>query len=106
MNRRHWMACAAAAAAGAWCGLKWAGAAEPEVDLKAMRVQLVQGLRVTTDSQRAYIDRVILLVGQKKLSASLVYSIYKWSRKRYPRLPFVYFRRALDLMARKQGIVI
>ena len=108
MNRRSWLKQFAGGAA-ALLGLllpRWIRAAEPQVDLKAMRKQLEQGLRVTTDAQRAYIDRVVTLVGQKKLSATLVYALFKWARKRYPRFPFIYFRRALDLMAKKQGLTI
>ena len=108
MNRRSWLKQFAGLVAGilGFSLSRGAEAAEPEVDLKAMRKQLEQGLRVTTDAQRAYIDRVVTLVGQKKLSATLVYALFKWARKRYPRFPFIYFRRALDLMAKKQGLTI
>ncbi len=106
MDRRSWIARVTTFGLAGLASWRVAGGREPEVDPEAMRIQLVQGLKATTADQRSYIDRVITLVTNKKLSASLVYAIYKWSRKRYPQFPFIYFQRALNLMAKKQGVVI
>ena len=77
-----------------------------EVDKEQLRKQLEQGLRVTRPDQKAYIDRVVTLVDEKKLPLAMVYGVYKWARKRRPDLPFPYFRRALDGLAKKIGVEI
>lgn len=106
MTRRQWLKSAAAMAL-IWAAIPWrVFSREPNIDPQVLREQLIKGLRVTTEGQRDYIDRVVALVAKGKLPASAVYAMFRWSRNRHQRYPFVFFRRGLDTLAAKRGIKI
>ena len=73
--------------------------------------QLRAGLKATTKSDHAFIDRVVLLVHLGKLPRRLVDSTFLWARDRAARKsatralrPMVYFRPALTLRAKRIGV--
>lgn len=73
--------------------------------------QLTAGLKAYTKADRAFIDKVVLLVNLHKLPRSLVDSTFLWARDRAARKsptralrPMVYFRPALTLRAKRLGV--
>jgi hypothetical protein len=72
----------------------------------SLRDTLEKGLRVHTDRERQYIARVIDLIDSEALSKGLVLTVFQKARQRNPRVPFVYFRPMLDILAAKQGVEI
>jgi hypothetical protein len=73
--------------------------------------QLTTGLYAVTKSDRAFIDKVVLLVEEGKLPPSLVDGTFFWARARAAhrsptrRLrPMVYFQPALAARARRIGV--
>ncbi len=68
--------------------------------------QLLNGLRVVTVEQRAYVHQIVALVNQGKLPRAMVNVVYVWSLKRNPHVPFPYFQIALRAMAERRGIAI
>ena len=66
---------------------------------------LERGLRARRPEEFAFVNRVVRLVQQQRLSEKLVKSTYNWARKKRP-YPFPYFERALKVQAAKQGIRI
>ena len=108
MDRRKWLAVAGAGLCGGWTALianRAAGAGE-SIDTEELSERLKKGLLLTRQDQKDYIDRVVVLVDQGKLDLALVYGLFKWARRKHRRYPYIYFRRALDEFAKKQGIVI
>lgn len=71
-----------------------------------LRVQLRDGLKASRDAEYAFVDRVVLMVEEKRLPLDMVDSIYTYARNRNPRIPFPYFERALRLVAAQKGIQI
>ncbi len=76
-----------------------------------LREQLTVGLRAYTKADQAFIDKVVLLVEQKKLPRPLVDSTFFWARQRAVwhsrtrRLrPIVYFQPGLIQRARRIGV--
>ena len=76
-----------------------------------LRDQLTLGLRAFTKADKAFIDKVVILVEQKKLPRSLVDSTFLWARQRAVRhsrsrrlRPIVYFQPGLTQRARRLGI--
>jgi hypothetical protein len=68
--------------------------------------QLINGLRVTTPGQRAFVNVVVLRVNQGRLPRSMVNLVYKWAINRNPDVPFPYFQFALRILARKRNIAL
>jgi hypothetical protein len=73
--------------------------------------QLRVGLKAYTPKDKAFLDRVVLLVDQGVLPRNLVDSTFLWARNhavarkgRNPLRPIVYFEPALVLRARRLGI--
>ncbi len=66
--------------------------------------QLINGLRVTTPGQRAFVQLVVLRVNQGRLPRAMVNLVYEWAIKRNPSVPFPYFQIALRILSRKRGI--
>ncbi len=77
-----------------------------------LKERLLVGLRVKTESDREFIDRVVILVERQILPIKLVDSTYFWARKKAARSrrlqnnPMVYFRPALIARAERLGIRI
>ncbi len=68
--------------------------------------QLMNGLRVVTPDQRAYVNQVVALVDQGKLPRAMVNVIYVWAIKRNPRVPLPYFQFALRALAERRGVTV
>lgn len=70
--------------------------------------QLQKGLKARRPEEFEFIDRVVTLVDQGKLSLKLVNSSYGFAKKRAAQqrrdYPIVYFRRALEVQADRAGI--
>ena len=73
-----------------------------QVDLKR---QLESGLYARRPEEFAYIARVVRMVDQQQLPEKLVISTFAWARHKRP-YPLVYFERALQVRARRIGIVV
>jgi hypothetical protein len=71
------------------------------LDAEAMK----RVLRPPTEADNAFIDNVVAMVQRGKLPASLVDSTLQWARKKSKRR-FHYFKQALILRAKEQGIVV
>ena len=80
--------------------------ARTNVDLDALREQLIKGLKVTRPQEEAFVDHVVLLVGKGKLPVSLVYAAFRWARRRRPDYPFPYFTSAIRALAKRNKIEI
>lgn len=81
----------------------WADVNDPARDL---RVQLRDGLKASRDAEYAFVDRVVLMVEEKRLPLDMVDAMYTYARNRNPRIPFPYFERSLRLVAAQKGIRI
>jgi hypothetical protein len=81
-------------------------AKQNRVDLKALRELLTKGLKVTRPVEEAFIDHVVILVGENKLPVSLVYAAFRWARRRRPDYPFPYFQSAVKALAKQNKIDI
>jgi len=76
-----------------------------------LRDQLTTGLRAFTKADRAFIDKVVILVEQGKLPRRLVDGTFLWARDRAARRsfsrrlrPMVYFQPALLARAKRIGV--
>ncbi len=69
-------------------------------------IQLSRGLRVFLPQQKAFVSSVVLLVQQGKISRAMVNTVYAWSLKRNPSVPFPYFEFAMRALARRRGVTI
>jgi len=72
----------------------------------SLRETLEKGLRVRTDRERQYIARVLDLVERKVLPRELVLTVFQKARNRNPRVPLVYFREMLAILAAQKGVQI
>jgi hypothetical protein len=73
-------------------------------DVVRLEDQLINGLRVVTSEQRAYVLQVVALVEQGTLPRAMVNVVYSWAIKRNPRVPLPYFQFALKALADRRGI--
>ncbi len=73
-----------------------------QVDLKK---QLETGLYARRPEEFTYIARIVRMVDRRQLPEKLVISTFGWARRKRP-YPLVYFERALQVRARKIGIVV
>lgn len=79
----------------------------------SLRDQLTSGLRATTKSDLAFIDRVVLLVEEGRLPRRMVDGTFFWARDRAARRsytrrlrPMVYFQPALAARAHRIGLTL
>lgn len=72
----------------------------------ALETQLTNGLRVAFPQQRVFISNVVQLVNQGKISRSMVNTVYTWSIRRNPKVPFPYFEFAMRALAQRRGVAI
>lgn len=80
--------------------------AEGSRGLVDFETQLTRGLRVFLPQQKTFIASVVLLVQQGRISRSMVNTVYSWSLKRNPSVPFPYFEFAMRALARRRGVTI
>ena len=73
--------------------------------VKLSAQELKVGLRTVTPNDDAFVERVVTMVDEGRLSVSLVDSTFQWARRKGQN-QFQYFKRALILRAAKQGITI
>lgn len=66
--------------------------------------QLMNGLRVVTADQRAYVNQIVSLVNQGQLPRAMVNVVYTWALKRNPKVPLPYFQFALQALAERRGV--
>ena len=73
-----------------------------------LRERLVNGLRVRTDEERAFIEKVIVGVENGSIPQDLVDSSFLWVRNKKSRsnFPFFYFERVLRIQGKKRGVAI
>jgi len=76
------------------------------IQLPTLKQELEFGLRARLSHEFAFVNRVVKLVNQGKLSVAMVKSTFVWSRRKNPYLPFPYFERGLRLRATRIGIDI
>jgi hypothetical protein len=105
MNRRHFLRSIATTAA---CGfLPAAASADQLVDGKAtLRDRLRAGLLCRRDEEFDFVDHVVDLVNQKKLTQALVLSTYKWAVEQRPEYPFYYFQYGIRQRAKAIGVQV
>jgi hypothetical protein len=105
MNRRRFVGTMASAAA--WGLAPVAVIAGELVDGKAtLRDRLRAGLLCRRDEEFDFVDHVVDLVNQKKLSQALVLSTYQWAVKQRPEFPFYYFQYGIRLRAKAIGVQV
>lgn len=68
--------------------------------------QLMNGLRVVTPDQRAYVLQIVTLVNQGKIPRAMVNVVYSWALKRNPKVPLPYFQYALQALAERRGVTV
>ncbi len=68
--------------------------------------QLMNGLRVVTPEQRAYINQIVALVNQGRLPRAMVNVVYNWAIQRNPKVPLPYFQFALHALAERRGVAV
>lgn len=68
--------------------------------------QLMNGLRVVTPDQRAYVNHIVGLVNQGRLPRAMVNVVYTWALKRNPKVPLPYFQFALQALAERRGVIV
>lgn len=66
--------------------------------------QLMNGLRVVTPDQRAYVNQIVSLVNQGRIPRAMVNVVYTWALKRNPKVPLPYFQFALQALAERRGV--
>jgi hypothetical protein len=83
-------------------------ATEPQggVIIADLEQQLTAGLKIRREEEQRFVDAVMALVEQKQLPVSLVKSVFHWSRRKNPKVPYPYFERAMRLTAEKIGVEI
>jgi hypothetical protein len=74
--------------------------------LANLEEQLTNRLRATAEDQRNYIKFVVTQVRESKLDIKLVVAVERYARRRHPRLPFLFFERALRYEANKRGVTL
>jgi hypothetical protein len=102
MHRRHWLLsfCALVLAA---VGLRDARAQQEEVSLTD---RLKAGLKCRRPEESAFVEAVVALVDQQKLSKELVLSTFQWSVRQRPDFPFYYFQYGIRRRAAAIGVDI
>ena len=75
-----------------------------DVNTVELGIQLKRGLRVFLPEQEQFIDRVLVEVGNRRLSRSMVNVIYIWSLRRNPKVPFPYFEFVMRELAKQRGV--
>lgn len=78
----------------------------PSAQQITFRETLEKGLRVRLERDRQYVGRVAALVEQGTLPRELVLTIFQKARLRNSRVPTVYFRQALTIVAAQRGVQI
>ena len=68
--------------------------------------QLMAGLNIRREEEKKFVNAVISLVEAKRIPVSLVKSVFHWSRRKNPKVPYPYFERAMRLTAEKINVVI
>jgi hypothetical protein len=101
MHRRTWLAAIAALSLVTLPATL--ARAEEEITLKD---RLNAGLRCRRPEEFAFVDTVIGLVDQKKLSREMVLGTYRWAAERRPDFPFYYFQYAIRERAKEIGVSV
>lgn len=97
MNRRSFVA---AASLSLWvAGFPATAEASTRLDSEVMKA----ALRTATPEEEGFIGRVVDLVDQGALPASLVDTTFQWARRK-GRHQFQYFKRAMILRAAQVGV--
>lgn len=71
------------------------------VDLKN---QLNSGLRIRTDAERAYVNRILQEVETGRIPRSMVNVVFVWARQKNEKYPLPYFQIALGILAKRIGV--
>ncbi len=69
-----------------------------------LKQQLQKGLKCRRPVEFEFVDRVVRLVEEEKLSIDTVNKAFAWSRHRNSFRPFVYFERSLVELAKRDGV--
>lgn len=83
-----------------------AGDAQGGIIIADLEDQLTAGLKIRQAEEERFVAAVLMLVEEKRLPVSLVKSVFHWSRRKNPKVPFPYFERAMRLTAEKIGVEI
>ena len=98
MDRVYLLIFAFAAVAAAFCARP--AAAADLLDADTMKA----ALHTATPLEDGFIEKVIAKVNAGKLPVDLVQSTFLWARKKPPERRFFYFKQALTLRVKQQGI--
>jgi hypothetical protein len=106
MNRRTWIRTAASGIttflfAAIAAGPKQAQAASRQLDAETLKV----ALRVGRPEDENFIDRTVEMMNEGELPRIIVYKSYLWARKKRKH-KFQYFKRAVIVLAAREGITI
>ena len=75
-----------------------------ELNMVDLRDQLYAGLRLTTQDQKHFIQRVLSAVEQNRIPRAMVNVVYVWSKEKNARYPFIYFQIAIRVLAERRGV--
>jgi predicted AAA+ superfamily ATPase len=106
MQRRHWLASFATFilfAGFSTAGISTARAQQEEVSLTD---RLRAGLKCRRPEEVEFVEAVVALVDQQKLSKELVFSTYQWAVRQKPDFPFYYFQYGIKRRAAAEGVDI
>ena len=98
MNRRELLALSTVALVGSRDAIS--------ADKPGLYDQLRLGLKVQRPQDLAIIKKVVELTEQGRLPYSMVVGTFQWARKKPVKYPFPYFYKALQLRAKKIGVVV
>ncbi|WP_145097281.1 hypothetical protein [Anatilimnocola aggregata] len=101
MHRRSWLASIVALVAMS-LGVSFASAQQPIT----LADRLNAGLKCRRPEEFAFVEAVVLLVDQKKLTTELVLGTYRWAAEQRPDFPFYYFQYGLRRRAAAIGVTV
>lgn len=71
-----------------------------------LQERLINRLRATTEPKQAYINRLVVLVANRKLDVKLVLALERKAVERRPAFPFPFFEQAVKIEAGKRGVTV
>ena len=106
MQRRHWLASFAAFVLS--CGITTRRIHPGRIGQEEVSLtdRLQAGLKCRRPEEVEFVQSVVVLVDQQKLSKELVFSTFQWAVRQRPDFPFYYFKYGMKRRAAAEGVDI